>query len=204
MWLEKIKNNIAYLKGLIHIYLLRHVFHYFRPYNILRSSPRRCLEYRLFPYFYARDEFQNMLFVGVAGCTKHYEDYFAHKRSIYSIDIDPEKAVSGVAGRHIVDSVENIDKYFKDGSLDAVLMNGVYGWGLDNEEALLRSIEKIKKALRSGGVLLFGWDKVPKHDPINLDDKKCFSDFKRIKIFGKSRIELDNKHRHIYDVYVKP
>jgi len=192
------------LPGLFHIFFLRNVKHRFAKYNILRSGPRKCLEFRLFPYFHDSDEFQNILLVGVSSCTEHYDEYFARKKSVRSIDLDPERARFGCrGGRHIVDSVENIDKYFGEGELDAVLMNGVYGWGLDKEESLVKALGAVRRVLRQGGVLLFGWNKVPKYDPIGLDDKPYFRDFERMQISGASRIELDNKHRHIFDFYRK-
>jgi len=204
MVLSKTRTFLAYLTGLWKIYFIRRFKYLWKKYNILRSSPRRCLEYRILPYIYAHREYQNILFVGVAGCTVHYEDYLSHKKNLWTIDLDPEKAVSGMKGRHFVDSIENIDKYFWDGQLDAVIMNGVYGWGLDDETALDNSLKKIFRALRPGGLLVFGWDKTPKHDPIGLDDRPHFSDYKDFDIFGRSRIELDNKHHHIYSFHKKP
>jgi SAM-dependent methyltransferase len=185
------------------MFFLRNIKQRSANYNILRSGPRKCLEFRLFPYFHDSDDFQTILLVGVAPCTQHYGEYFKHKKAVYSIDVDPKRAAFGVPGYHTTDFIENIEKYFKDNYFDSVLMNGVYGWGLDKEESLIKAIGAIKRILRRGGVLLFGWDKVPKYDPLDLDSKSYFRDFVKIEISGASRIELDNKHHHIFDFYRK-
>lgn len=196
---------LKYLAGKLYMFYLRDLkSRWAKRYSILNSGPRKCMEYRIFPHFYADDRLQNLLLVGVAGCTRHYEDYFKGKKMVYTIDVDPEKAESGIPDRHIVDSVDNIDRHFKEATFDAVLMNGVYGWGLNDEAALIRSLEKIGKVLRRGGILMFGWDKVTKYDPINLDSKPYFKDFEKIKMAGTERIEMDNKHHHIFDFYRKP
>ena len=203
--MKKIVDFINLLKAKWGIFYLREIkSRWTKRFNILNSGPRRCMEYRIFPYFHANSDIQNILLVGVAECTRHYEDYFKDKKLVYTIDIDPEKAVSGIPGRHITDTVENIDKYFPDPTFDAVLMNGVYGWGMNDEASLIRSLEKVRKVLKKGGVLLFGWDKVPKYDPIDLDSKPYFKDFEKFRITGVERVELDNKHHHIFDFYRKP
>ena len=137
-------------------------------------------------------------------CTQHYPEYFRHKSSFYTIEIDPAKSDRGAPGHHITDSIENIGNYFKEGTFDCVLMNGVYGWGLNDEPTLLRSLSAVLRVLKKSGVLLWGWDKSPKYDPLNLDGKPYFRDFEKYEIGGAARIELDNKHHHIYDLYRKP
>jgi SAM-dependent methyltransferase len=199
----QIKKYWNYFVGLFRIYFIRRFEYLWKHYNILRSRPRRCLEYGIFPHFYAHEEFKDMLFIGVSSCTEHYDEYFKNK-TFYTIDIDPERARYGSKKRHIIDSAENITKYFKDGSLDAVIMNGVYGWGLDDDKTLIKTIEGIKRILRPGGVFVFGWDKVPKYDPIDIDGKNLFGGFSSYSILGKTRIELKTKHRHIYCFYQKP
>lgn len=197
-------NLWKYFVGKVYLFYLRNIKRYWTNYSILRAAPRRYLEYRFFPRFYADGEIQNILLVGVAPYTRHYADYFKGKKGVWSIDVDPERANSGVAGQHIIDSVENVDKYFKEGSIDCVIMNGVYGWGLDKEEAVVKTLDGIKKILRKGGILLFGWNKVPKYDPIYLDGRPYFNGLERFKINGASRTELDAKHHDVFDVYRKP
>jgi SAM-dependent methyltransferase len=201
--LQKLRRILKYISGLWRIYFIRRFEYLWKHYNILRSKPRRCLEYAIFPHFYASDEFKNMLFIGVSTCTEHYDDYF-RKKTFHTIDIDPERAKYGSKKRHIIDSAERVAKYFPENSLDAVIMNGVYGWGLDDEGTLVKTIEGIKKILRPGGVFVFGWDKVPKYDPIDIEKKDFFVGFEPYRIFGKTRIELDTKHRHIYIFFRKP
>lgn len=187
------------------MFFLRNLKRWQARYNIKRSPARRTLEYRILPYFLVNEEFRRILLVGTASFTRHYDLFFAGKEAVYTIDNDPRFADYGIRGRHIIDSIENIDRHFDEGYFDCVLMNGIYGWGLDEKEALEKSLRNIRKVLRSGGVLLFGWNKVRDHDPLNLDSERYFRDFDEFKGLGKSRIEIpSNASNHIFSFYQKP
>ena len=173
-------------------------------YKTKNTTARRCFEYCILPHFYVRAEFQDILIVGVVSFTRHYDEYFKGKRSVYTIDSNPNAASLGIRGRHIIDSIENIDMHFGPNSLDCVLMNGVYGWGLDGEGAVQKALANIRKVLRKGGVLVLGWDKTKEHDPLNLDGKPYFRDFSEYKGLGGSRIKAPfSRLNHIFDFYMK-
>ena len=102
------------------------------------THDRYLLEEVIFPELRSRDDIQNILFVGCEKYTAHYPAAFAD-RSFVTIDIDPFKARYG-ADRHVVDSITNLEAHFPPGAFDAVIFNGVIGWGLDQPDEILPAV----------------------------------------------------------------
>jgi hypothetical protein len=68
------------------------------------------------------------------------EDSFAG-HDYYTIDVNPSAVAYGAGPRnHFVDSVEHADRYFDPASLDAILLNGVFGYGLDDPQRAEKSV----------------------------------------------------------------
>ena len=159
--------------------------------RVITSAARRVLDYLLVPYLIASRSYESILIVGVSRGTSHYPQLLRDKKAVWTIDSDPMKQPFGYEERHILDSIENINKYFPDGTLDCVMMNGVYGWGLNSEPAMASAVQGIHRALRPGGVLLLGWNTGDEHDPISLENfRPLKSLFRRYRVFGASRFEV--------------
>lgn len=141
----------------------------------LKEQDRLVLETAIFPYLRGRDDIQRVLFVGCHWYTWHYNKTFAAK-DYTTLEIDPARKRYG-AKQHIVDSVENVTDHFAEGSLDAVLLLGVIGWGLDDPQAADRSVAGIHRCLRPGGVLIIGWDDVPEHRPFPIGSMPALAQF---------------------------
>ena len=129
------------LKSGVHGMLLRYGV------DTRRLRPDRILlERTIFRHLLDRPEYHRILFVGCAWYTQHYPRWFAQKE-FYTIEIDPALARFG-AQRHRIDSCENIDRHFDTDSLDCVILNGVYGFGLNALPAITRTFEGIHAVLR--------------------------------------------------------
>jgi len=128
---------------------------------------RKILEKNIFPYLIAREDIQNILDVGCHWYTWHYQTVLKSK-NYRTIEIDPARKRYG-AKHHIVDSVEHIEAYFEPNTLDLVMLNGVIGWGLNHEETADRVVERIRRCLRPGGLLMIGWDDVPEYRPFDVE-----------------------------------
>ena len=127
------------------------------------SEDRRVLENIILPHLAERADVRRVLFVGCAWYTRGYRKIF--KNQNYStLEIDPHAAKYG-ARRHITDSLENIRRHFADGELDAIICNGVFGWGLDEKEAIEKAFDGCFECLREGGLFVLGWNDVPEHRP---------------------------------------
>ncbi len=114
-----------------------------------------------------------VFFVGCAPYTWHYERVFEGSGPDYiTIDPMPAARVWG-STRHIVDRVQRLDKYVDPGTVDVVVMVGVYGFGVNTSQDLRETLESIRGVLKEGGVLVLGWYSDTTPDPAehpSLDD----------------------------------
>src|SRR6516165_8978951 len=111
--------------------LIREIKSLFGVESYLRNEDRRVLEQVIFPSFLEADRYGDILFVGCHWYTQGYNKRFEErKKNYWTIEIRPAMRKYG-AKQHIVDAMQNIGKHFKPDSLDLILCNGVFGWGLD-------------------------------------------------------------------------
>lgn len=156
------------------------------------------------PGLAAREDVQNILFVGCAWYTRGYRKIFRGKR--YStLEIDPRAARYGAA-HHVTDTLENIGRHFPSDTLDLIICNGVFGWGLDQPAAIDRAFNGCFDSLRPGGVFVLGWNDVPDHTPVALEHLQSLSRFTPWPFppLGACRHRTDTYNRHTFDFYVKP
>lgn len=74
------------------------------------------------------------------------------------LDIDPSAAQFGARNRHVTASILDVHQYFDSSFFDIVMLNGVFGWGINSREDQDKALQCIREVLRPGGVLLLGWD----------------------------------------------
>lgn len=168
--------------------------------DLRRLRPDRIvLERTIFPEL-RRQGHDRILFVGCDWYTLHYHRLFAD-REFWTLESNPSLVAFG-APRHVVDSCERVASHFTAASIDAIVCNGVYGFGLDTPVALRRSIEGFHAVLRPGGLLVFGWNNVPANDPLGLDGVRPFAPLFRPVLFpplGAVRFEVAGPSRHTYE-----
>lgn len=97
------------------------------------------------------------------------DDYAALERNgatVWTTDIEPKAARWGHKTRHRPGDACAIDQVFPDIVFDAVISNGVFGFGIDTAEMQRRSLTSMARVLKPGGLLLLGWntDRIP--DPV--------------------------------------
>jgi hypothetical protein len=80
------------------------------------------------------------------------------------LDDRPDPWLPG-ARRHIIAGLESIDAHIAPASLDLIICNGVFGWGLDDRTAL-RAFELLQRPA-TRGELIIGWNGV-RHRPLEL------------------------------------
>ncbi len=172
--------------------------------SYLRTEDRRVLEQVIFPYFLHADEYRNVLFVGVHWFTQGYNRTFESRKSFTTIDILPDLAPFG-GKRHIVDGLQNIGAHFPPGALDLILCNGIFGWGLNERADVEQGFAACHRTLRTGGVLVVGWNDIPERRPFPIEECKSLSQFKPFVFppLGASRYLTDTAYRHIFDFHVK-
>ena len=147
--------------------VLLHIIDVNRPYAAFPQSPsRRFLEDEVLPWL--RDACPSILFVGAGSYTHHYEKIFrADVAQFTTIDSNPACAVWG-GRQHIVAPIQDIGRYRPQGSLDCVVLNGVFGFGVDDPGAMRAVIEAVHRVLRPGGQMILGWNADLHPDPAEL------------------------------------
>lgn len=172
--------------------------------NRMRTSDRETLEQVILPAYAARDDVKTVLFVGCAWYTRHYESLLPG-RSYSTIDPDPWKRRFG-SSRHIVAGLETLDAHIAPGSLDLIVCNGVFGWGLDERVDCERAFAACFDALRPKGELVIGWNDNAAHKPLELSSLTSLARFEPLSFapLGASQYLANAHNRHTYNFYVKP
>ncbi|SJZ47575.1 hypothetical protein SAMN02745126_01245 [Enhydrobacter aerosaccus] len=177
-------------------FLLLHVLGVNRPYAELGNlASRRCLEGEILPWVGAR--YANVLFVGAAPYTHHYEKLF--RRGQYTtLDSHPSTAVWGAAD-HIRAPVQDINRHRRPGSFDCVILNGVFGFGVDTVTDQRAVIEALHQAMRPGAFLVVGWNTDRHGDPEALGLFEPFFERNAEAPWAKRRTFAGETH--VYDFY---
>jgi hypothetical protein len=113
---------------------------------------RKLLEQEILPAL--AKEAQRVLFVGVQWYTARYRALFAGK-TFATIDPNPKLAEFG-SEEHAVDVVENLERHFSGTTFDAVVMNGVIGFGLNDATKVDAALAACAAKMRQGGLLVLG------------------------------------------------
>ncbi len=184
--------------------LVRDVKSVFGVESYLRNEDRHVLEQVIFPYFLCRKQYQNVLFVGCHWYTKGYNGYFEGRKNYWTIDIDPRKIKYG-ARQHVVDGMQNLTRHFHAGTLDLILCNGVFGWGLDAREDVENGFQASFDCLREDGALVVGWDDVDERRPFPLEECISLRRFAPMHFapLATARYVTDTSYRHTFDFYEK-
>lgn len=169
----------------------------------IKTEDRRILEDTILPAIAQSPEYRHILFIGCDYYTRGYRRILG-KRDYWTLEIDPSKRKFG-ARQHIVDTAENLAQYFKPGSLEFIICNGVIGWGLDDRAGIERMLESCWSSLRERGVLLVGWNDVPEHSPVAMSDLKALRWFQPYVFpeLGASEFKTNTDLRHTYNFYTK-
>jgi hypothetical protein len=146
-------------------FILLHILDVNRAYNSFDKLPSRLfLERELLPWL--RDRNARILFVGTASYTYHYERLFEDDPGQFvTIDSNPSVGVWG-ARKHIVAPIQAIGRHQPPQSFDCVVLNGVFGFGVDDIEDMRATVKAIHMVLRLGGLLVLGWN-TNQHAPPN-------------------------------------
>jgi len=168
-----------------------------------KRADRKLLEQVIFPELLANQTYQQILFVGCAWYTLHYPNLF-RDREFITMEINPEEACYG-ASKHIVDSCENLAQHFNPNSLDVVVFNGVYGCGLNELNAINRTLHAIHRSTRPDGLFIFGWNDLPSMAPYRFEQLSGLNAFEPFAFppLNKTIHESDSKNRHRFHFYRK-
>ncbi len=171
----------------------------------LKTPDRQVLEHQILPWLSSRPTMDRVLFVGCDWYTHGYRKWFKSE-TYWTLDYDPAKQLYGSPRRHITDSMANLARHFEAASLDLIICNGVFGWGLDAREDVESAFSAVQRALKPGGLFLLGWNDVPDHRPIPPDSIEALKALRPqvIEPLGVSKLLTDSPNRHTFNLYIKP
>lgn len=111
---------------------------------------------------------KRVLFVGCASYTRHNHAAFeAQGIECWTTDILPENAKWGHPQRHIIGDIAAIRGQVPAEHFDAVLFNGVMGYGVTGAD-MVAITPALHAILRPSGMLLIGWNRGLVEDPCAL------------------------------------
>ena len=165
-------------------------------------SDRRYMSENILPALETA-RMRRVLFVGCKPYTARYGRRLTNAGIDYwTTDVDPSAAMWGEKKHHIVGDVTRIDDVSTPDSFDAVLLNGVIGDGLDEEDQMNRAVTAIARILRPNGILLIGWNSLKKHpDPLRLEAVATY--FRHECVFALPVRKTFPDTDHVYDWLVK-
>lgn len=169
----------------------------------LRTADRAMLERTILPYFAQDSRFERILFVGCDWYTKGYSRLFSRKE-YWTLEPNRNRRKFGAA-RHVEDVSQNVARHFRSGELDVVFMNGVFGFGLDDRQAVEDTVAGFHACLRDGGVFVFGWNDVPQNRPFPPEQIESLKRFRPF-VFPPLRSaheRVSAANRHVYSFYTK-
>ncbi len=133
------------------------------------------LELIIIPFVLSRLNPRRVLDIGREPYGAFYNEFYAG-RELWTIDWDLAKARFG-APNHVVDDVANLRFHFPSAYFDFVLMNGVFGWGLNQKASIEQAFAAIRAVLRPTGLFVLGWNNTPDLVPVPLAQVAALQDF---------------------------
>ncbi|WP_146514130.1 methyltransferase domain-containing protein [Rubripirellula amarantea] len=117
------------------------------------------------------EAFANVLLVGTRRYTVSYPAQLASPGTlVWTVDLDPSAAKFGNGKHHQVGDVCEVAELFPDLRFDAVMANGLLGFGIDSLDDIRRFADAMYESLQPGGFLMLGWDADRTADPTSNSD----------------------------------
>lgn len=172
----------------------------------LEVPNRRVLEDVILTGLANDPQVKSVLFVGCRWYTKTYADILKGK-DFWTIEIDADQAKFG-AKNHIIDSYLNLSQHVTPGAFDAIVLNGVFGWGIDTPADTEVAMAETLRALTPGGQLVIGYNATPDNHPSYLDTPSSglarFEPMVFEALGGASYTTPGDPGHHTFTFYRKP
>lgn len=168
-----------------------------------RFDDREVLETIIFPYILSHQNPKKILDIGREHYQKFYNEFF-FGRELWTLDRHKWKKRYG-SQNHVTGNVKKLDEYFKKNQFDLVVMNGVFGWGLNKEKDIEKTFRDVYNILKKGGLFVLGWNDRPGLRPMLLKDIPALKKFKQVVFPPLSKHQFRCKTGyHTYNFYKKP
>ncbi len=132
-----------------------------------RAADRVFLEGAIFPWLETH-AVCDVLSIGVRPYTAHYPDLLRRRgMRVWTSDIDPETARWATAD-HVVADVCTLSPADFPVRFEAVVFNGVIGWGVDDPVMIRRAFQALHSLVAPGAVMVLGWNHDRCADPLTV------------------------------------
>jgi len=171
----------------------------------LKYKPdRHVLEKVIFPALVRDPAVRRVVSVGCAWYTRRYEAVF-HDREFWTIDSDERMKRHG-ATRHIVGPMTCLPQHLPAHSVDVVLCNGVFGFGLDAKDECEESVRAAFSCLRPGGLLIIGGCATGSHCAVPPRSLSSLASFQPhvLPPFTSPSYQTFSPLLHTFDFYRRP
>lgn len=121
----------------------------------LKTADRKILENTLLPYLESIQQNSSILNVGANWYTKNYSAFFS-KNYYVEIELDWWRFQFCSSPVKIRGNLLDLPGNF---TFDYIILNGVFGYGIDRKEDKKQAIVKIKKCLKKNGTVILGGTK---------------------------------------------
>ncbi|MDQ3842855.1 MAG: hypothetical protein M3342_02405, partial [Bacteroidota bacterium] len=133
--------------------------------NHFNSLPdRKWINNRLSPVL-EKIKRGKILYVGCAPYSWDSLKSFNRGVELFTIDNKVRNIIWG-GERHFVADIQSIDKLVQPASFDLVLLNGIFGYGINTEAEQTTTYRALHTILKPGGLLLIGWNYDRSTDPL--------------------------------------
>lgn len=168
---------------------------------LFKTTDREYLEKTIFTDINEKLKPRYVLSIGVYWYTVLYNLYFRDSLFL-SIDIDQNKSKFAQNNFHLNCSIQDLNKIVPKSSIDLILMNGVYGYGINTTYELQNTLQTLSNFLSKNGLVVLGYNDVKNRNPLNINDGYDFSPLKILDSFETTKsffvVPESNNHTFVF------
>lgn len=171
----------------------------------MHTKDRNILEQRIFKDLYINPKIKKILFVGCHLYSSWYHKIFnLSGKKFHTVDSSPDSKIYGSPQKHFTERFELLsNKQELRNKYDCLILNGVFGYGIDEKEDKSKSVDTAYKLLKVGGILVIGF-----RDMNNPDiDKKTISlnlfEPTSVPSFKSHLVITEHKNNHVFICFKK-
>jgi hypothetical protein len=147
---------LQFLRAVVPRPMRQELYDWYLSRRIERLASRRFIEEAIVPGLLQAD-CKMILFVGVARYTRKCLKLCREAGLVvWTVDVDPNVARWGKLKRHIVGDVCRIERRMLPLAFDAVIVNGVFGYGINDACKAESALAALAKVMRRDGLLVVG------------------------------------------------
>jgi len=192
---------MKYLRKLFYYFFALYLTKKYSGYEREKFEDRNVLERIIFPFVLSEYNPKQILDIGREEYQWFYNKFFIG-RKLWTLDRKPTREEFG-SSFHVVGDVTGLKKYFENSTFDLIIMNGVFGWGLNDPTAIEKTFMAIYDIMKVGGIFIFGFNDFP-DKPMEINKIQALKKFTPLvfKPLETQSFKCVNGE-HTYKFYIK-